>query len=99
LAIWGIVAAFLWTSTALRIADLIQRGFDLLHLSFADAALVAGHVVLFLLFVPLVYLTALFILGVFGLGQMVDHVAATSFATLERRHGGGGLGSAWRGVC
>jgi hypothetical protein len=98
LAVWGIAAAFLWTSTALRIAGLIQRGLDLVHLSFADAALIAGHVVLFLLFVPLVYLTALFILGVFGLGEMVDHVAATSFPNLERRHGGGVLGSAWNGI-
>jgi hypothetical protein len=97
-AVWGLLAAFLWTRTALRIAELIQSGLELVHLNFADAALVAGHVVLFLLFVPLVYLTALFILGVFGMGEMVDHVAATSYPQLERRHGGGVLGSAWNAI-
>jgi hypothetical protein len=95
---WGLLAAFLWTRTALRIAELVQRGLEMIHLSFADAALVAGHVILFLLFVPLVYLTALFILGLFGMGEVVDHVAASSFPGLERRHGGGVLGSAWNGV-
>jgi len=97
-ALWGLVAAFLWTRTALRIAELIQSGLELVHLNFADAALVGGHVVLFLLFVPLVYLTALFILGVFGMAEIVDHVERTSFPGLERRHGGGILGSAWNGV-
>jgi CysZ protein len=57
----------------------------------------AAHVVLFLLFVPLVYITALFILGIFGMQKMVDHVAARSFPALERRHGGGAAGSAWNG--
>jgi len=98
LGVWGVLAAFLWTRTALRIAELIQRGLDMVHLSFADAALVAGHVILFLLFVPLVYLTALFILGVFGMVEIVDHVAATSFPGLERRRGGGMLGSGWNAV-
>jgi len=97
-AVWGILAAFLWTRTAVRIAELIQSGLDLVHLSFADAALVAGHVVLYLLFVPLVYLTALFILGIFGMGEMVNHVASSSYPSLERRHGGGMLGSAWNGI-
>jgi CysZ protein len=54
--------------------------------------------VLFLLFVPLVWLTALFILGVFGMGEMVNHVAARSFPALERRHGGGLAGSIANGI-
>jgi hypothetical protein len=49
-------------------------------------------------FVPLVYITALFILGIFGMPKMVDYVAQRSFPTLERRHGGGLAGSVWNGV-
>jgi CysZ protein len=95
---WGIAALFLWVGTAVRIAQLIQSGLDMVHVQAPDAALIAAHAVLFLLFVPLVWLTALFILGVFGMGQMVDHVAAVSFPNLERRHGGGLAGSIANGI-
>jgi CysZ protein len=95
---WGIAALFLWVRTAARIAEIIQAGLEVFHLQAPDAALIAAHAVLFLLFVPLVWLTALFILGVFGMGQMVDHVAALSFPGLERRHGGGLAGSIANGI-
>lgn len=95
---WGVAALFLWVRTAVRISELIQAGLEIVHLQAPDAALIAAHAVLFLLFVPLVWLTALFILGVFGMGQMVDHVAAVSFPDLERRHGGGVAGSIANGL-
>lgn len=95
---WGIAALFLWVRTAMRIAELINAGLEIVHLQAPDAALIAAHAVLFLLFVPLVWLTALFILGIFGMGQMVDHVAAVSFPNLERRHGGGLAGSIANGI-
>ncbi len=101
-AIWGVVAALLWTRVALLVAGIIQHGLEsaafFTRFDFADAALIAAHVVLFLLFVPLVYLTALFILGVFGMPEMVEHVASRSFAGLERRRGGGVAGSVWNSV-
>jgi CysZ protein len=96
--LWGIAALFLWVRTAMRIAEIIQAGLDMVHVQAPDAALIAAHAVLFLLFVPLVWLTALFILGVFGMGQMVDHVATVSFPNLERRHGGGTAGSIANGL-
>jgi len=95
---WGIAALFLWVRTAVRIAELIQTGLDVVHIQAPDAALIAAHAVLFLLFVPLVWLTALFILGMFGMGEMVDHVSAVSFPSLERRHGGGLAGSIANGL-
>ncbi len=101
-AIWGVIAALLWTRVAFLVAGLIQRGLEsaafFTRFDFADAALIAAHVALFLLFVPLVYLTALFILSVFGMQEMVEHVASHSFPGLERRRGGGAVGSAWNGV-
>ena len=45
-----------------------------------------------------VYLTALLILGAFGMQKMVDHVAQRSFPALERRRGGSLAGSVWNGV-
>ena len=101
LAVWGTLAIVLWIRTALWLAGLIQQllqsvpgvaAFDL-----ANAALIAAHVLLFLAFVPLVYLTAIFILGIFGMQAMVDHVARRSFPALERRRGGSTLGSVWNG--
>ena len=53
---------------------------------------------LLVLFFPLVYLTALFILGIFGMDKMVDHVAAQMSPSPERRRGGGTAGSIWNGI-
>jgi hypothetical protein len=69
-----------------------------MHFDFGAASLVAANVLLFLLFVPLVYLTALFILSVFGMQAMVDHVARRAFPALERRRGGGVAGSGWNSL-
>lgn len=102
LAVWGTVAIALWTRIALWLAELMRRWLEpaagFVRLDFGDATLIAAHVLLFLLFVPLVYLTALFILGIFGMQKMVDHVARRSFPALERRRGGGVAGSGWNGV-
>lgn len=99
LALWGSAAIFLWSSLALRIAAWLQRGLEFAlawtHIDLGAAALVAANVLLFLAFVPLVYLTALVILSIFGMEKMVDYVAQRSFPSLERRQGGGMIGSAW----
>ena len=47
---------------------------------------------------PVIQLTALLILGVFGMPEMVNHVAARRFPQLERRRGGGFAGSVWNGL-
>jgi len=102
LAVWGSLALVLWTRLALWLAEIlkpwIEPALGFVRLDFGDAALIAANVILFLLFVPLVYLTALFILGVFGMQKMVDHVAARSFAHLERRRGGGTARSVGNGL-
>jgi hypothetical protein len=102
LAIWGTAALFLWTRLALWLAGIlkpyVEPALGYVRLDFGDATLIAANVILFLLFVPLVYVTALFILGVFGMQKMVDHVASRSFPHLERRHGGGTLGSLGNGI-
>jgi hypothetical protein len=102
LTLWGIAALALWTRLAVWLAQRLQQWLEpaagFMRFDLGDAALIAAHVVLFLLFVPLVYVTALFILGIFGMQKMVDHVAERSFPALERRRGGGAAGSAWNGI-
>lgn len=98
LIVWGAVALALWARTALWLADLITRytanAAAYINLDIGNIALVAANVLLILLFIPLVYLTALFILGIFGMNAMVDYVASRSYPGLERRRGGGNVGSA-----
>jgi hypothetical protein len=98
LGIWLTVAVVMWVRTAQALSAWLQNALVFLRFDLGGATLVAAHVALFLLFVPLVYLTALFILSMFGMEKMVDHVASRSFPDLERRRGGGVAGSAWNGV-
>ena len=102
LAIWGTVALFAWGTLAVRLAAWLQQGLDYAlswsQMDFGTAALVAANVLLFIAFVPLVYLTALFILSVFGMQKMVDYVASRSYPQLERRRGGGIAGTGWNGL-
>jgi CysZ protein len=101
LAVWGIAAGFLWTRLAVWLAGILKPWLEpalgFIRLDFGDATLIAANVILFLLFVPLVYITAIFILGVFGMQKMVDYVAS-SYPQLERRRGGGVAGSLGNGL-
>ena len=94
---WGAVAFALWTRTALWLAGLFRQWLDsaitFLQIDFGTATLFLANFLLTILFVPLVYLTALVLLSVFGMQQMVDHVAQRSFPGLERRQAGGMAGS------
>ncbi|HWA37892.1 MAG TPA: EI24 domain-containing protein [Burkholderiales bacterium] len=98
LIVWGSLALALWARTAFWLAELITRytanAAAYVNLDVGNIALVLANVLLIFLFIPLVYLTALFILGIFGMNAMVDYVATRSFPGLERRRGGGALGSA-----
>jgi CysZ protein len=102
LAIWGGAALFLWGKLALQIAEWLRSGLDYAlswaHVDLGAATLVAANVLLFIAFVPLVYLTALFILSLFGMEQMVDYVASRSYPALERRRGGGIAGTGWNSL-
>jgi CysZ protein len=98
LAFWVTLAIVLWARTARALAAWLQDALLFVRFDLGDAAMVAAHVVLFLAFVPLVYLTALFILSMFGMEKMVEHVASRSYPDLERRRGGGLGGSVANGV-
>ncbi|MGH8742065.1 MAG: EI24 domain-containing protein, partial [Burkholderiales bacterium] len=77
LTLWGVAALVLWTRLAVWLAQRLQQWLEpaagFIRFDLGDAALIAAHVMLFLLFVPLLYVTALFILGIFGMQKMVEH--------------------------
>src|SRR4029079_3565711 len=98
LVFWLAVAFAFWKPLEAALAGLFPSALAFVHLNFDGATVIAADVVLVLLLVPLVYLTALFILGAFGMQKMVDHVATRSFPHLERRHGGSTAGSVWNAL-
>ena len=97
LFVWGITAFMLWGTTAVwlaaRLKGWLESGIVLVKFDTGDAMLVASHVIMALLFVPLVYFTALLILSVFGMQAMVEHIASRRFPQLARRQGGSFAGS------
>ena len=102
LSLWGVVLLFTGAQVVATLAGWIQQwtqsGSFLARWDLADAITIAAKFLVFLAFVPLVWLTALMILSVFGMPAMVDHVASRRFPQLVRRQGGGLAGSAWNGV-
>ncbi|HVP08170.1 MAG TPA: EI24 domain-containing protein [Burkholderiales bacterium] len=102
LAVWGLAAFLFWMRSALWLAghfrSWAESGVFFIRFDTGDAALIAAHVILVLTWVPAVYLTALMLLSVFGMQEMVEHVARRRFPQLERRRGGSIAGSAWNGV-
>ena len=102
LALWGSVVIVFWTQTALWLAGLMQQWLASASLFISwdtsAAALFGAKAIIVLMLVPLVQLTALLILGVFGLPAMVEHVASRRFPELARRRGGSLAGSAWNSV-
>ena len=101
-AIWGTVLLFTGAQVVALLSDWmqewIQSGTFFIRWDFSGAITIAAKVLVFLTFIPLVWLTALLILSVFGMPAMVEHVAQRHFPQLERRQGGSFAGSAWNGV-
>ncbi len=102
LVFWGVAAFVLWIRTAVWIATQLGKlaapFTAYLPFDFSSITLFSAHVMLTLLFIPLVYLTALLILGIFGMEAMVAHVASRYYPALARRPTGGTAGSIWNGI-
>ena len=90
--IWGAAAIWSWTGLVAWLAQALQRWIEgatfFVHWDASTAALVAAKVLVIVGLVPLIQLTALLILGVFGMPAMVDYVAERAFPALARRRGG-----------
>jgi CysZ protein len=102
LALWGVAAFLLWTRISRPLAGLLQRWLDVvlgwLPFDLGTLAAFIANSMLVMLFFALVYLSALFIIGVFGMQKMVDHVAARSFPQLQRQGGGSVAGGVWNAL-
>lgn len=94
---WGVVLLFTGAQLVAVLSGWMQQwlqsGTFFIRWDFGDAVTVAAKVLVFLAFVPLVWLTALFILSIFGMQAMVEHIASRRFPQLVRRRGGGVAGS------
>jgi len=97
LVLWGVVLLFTGAQVVAVLSGWMQQwmqsGTFFIRWDFSDAVTIAAKVLVFLAFVPLVWLTALFILSVFGMQAMVEHIASRRFPELARRKGGGIAGS------
>jgi len=101
-ALWGGVLLFTGAKVVAMLAgwmqQWIQGGTFFIRWDFSDAIAIAAKILVFLAFVPLVWLTALLILSVFGMQAMVEHIASRRFPQLARRQGGGIAGSVLNSV-
>jgi hypothetical protein len=102
LALWIVLAVLFWSEALHWVeVELGATGAVQWMLTFAPLAFVAAHlawVILVLAFIPLVLVTAVLLVAVFAMPAMVNHVSATSYPGLERRHGGTFAGSLWNGA-
>ena len=111
LMIWPIAAALvLWTVLALLFGAQLLGGVETWLSGFsiyqrfstgepwATIATIFLWLLGFLLFVPLVLITASLIIGVVSMPMMVRHVAERDYPQLELKRGGGAVGSVWNAV-
>jgi len=102
LTLWGAAALIFWGKLVLWLSDTLRRWVETATFFFnwdaTDVAVLAAKVLIVIMLVPMIQLTALLILGVFGMPVMVDHVAERRFPDLVRRHGGSFAGSLWNSV-
>jgi len=102
LMIWGAVALVFWTQAVLWLAAAL-RGWIVNATFFmtwdaSDVALWAARILVLLSLVPLVQLTSILILGVFGMPAIVEHVTQRRYPSLEQKKGGSFAGSLWNSV-
>lgn len=99
---WGGLAFFFWDPLVVWLGERVRGWMEtatfFIRWDATAAALFAAKALALVLLVPLIQLTAVLILGIFGMPTMVDHVAARRFPALERRHGGSFGGSVWNGL-
>jgi hypothetical protein len=102
LTLWGAGALIFWGQLVLWLSDALRRWVQtatfFVNWDATDVAVFAAKVLIVIMLVPMIQLTALLILGVFGMPAMVDHVAERRFPELARRHGGSFGGSIWNSV-
>lgn len=96
-AIWITVAVFFWAELAVWLAAIVKQWVQtatfFISWDAGDVALFAAKVLIWIMLIPLIQLTGLLILSVFGMDAMVRHVAEQRFPQLARLKGGSFAGS------
>lgn len=102
LGLWGTITLMFWGQAVLWLAGIVQQWVQsatfFITWDAGDVATFAAKLLILLMLLPLIQLTALLILGAFGMPAMVEHVAGRHFAQLERRRGGSFAGSVWNSL-
>jgi CysZ protein len=98
--LWTVVALFSWGALVSALVAWVREwhwvGPWISASEAAGAALVVlAKIALFLMFVPLIYLTAAVLVAVVALPIMLERVALREYGDLEQRRGGSAVGSAW----
>lgn len=103
LAVWGVLGWFFWDDASALLLTWfqewpwLQRMMDSTQF-LSVAALATANIFLALLFVPIVYATALMLVALVALPLMLDRVGAAEYLDLEKRNGGTLAGSAGNAV-
>lgn len=102
IALWGAAALIFWGRLVVWLGDTlkswVQTATFFVNWDATDVTLFAAKALILVMLVPIIQLTALLILGMFGMPFMVNHVADRRFPQLERRRGGSFAGSVWNSV-
>ena len=102
LAFWGAVALVFWAQLVIWLSAIVRQSLQTATFFVAwdasDVAAFAAKALILILLVPIIQLTALLILGIFGMPAMVDHIAERRFPQLARRRGGSFGGSIWNAI-
>ncbi|MCX7897024.1 MAG: EI24 domain-containing protein [Rhodocyclaceae bacterium] len=86
LMLWLALAFWFWQPAAQWVQTRLPEWISYTGFAFIEWGI--AHGVLVLLFVPLVYLTTLFLLSLFALPAMMSEIAASGYADLVRRQHG-----------
>lgn len=102
LGLWGTVALLFWAQLIVWLSGIVKQWVQtatfFLSWDATDVASVLAKALVLIMLVPIVQLTALLILGIFGMPAMVRHVAERRFPQLPRREGGSFAGSVWNSI-
>jgi uncharacterized protein involved in cysteine biosynthesis len=103
LLLWGELAWFFWDEASATLIVWFQEWTWLHQLMdrtqfVSVAALATANILLAILFVPLIYATALMLVALVALPLMLERVAPADYPDLEKRKGGSMAGSVWNSL-
>lgn len=103
LLLWGELAWFFWDEASATLIGWFQEWTWLHQLMdrtqfVSVAALATANILLAILFVPLIYATALMLVALVALPLMLERVAPADYPDLQKRKGGSMAGSVWNSL-